>query len=324
MNVNYKVSVIVPFYNTPSVYWIQCLDSLLHQTYNDIEIIVVDDGSKQEYAKELDATLNRDSRLKIFHKSNGGVSSARNYALQKSTGDLLCFVDSDDWVEPDFVETLVNALNLSKKHLAACNWIAETGSSSHPNLAQKSLELYTQTESYKALINSTEIQGFLCNKIFVKNLITQVFDESLCYCEDFVFNAHYLSTIDGMVFVGRQLYHYRQTGGNATSDFSFNNRIFTLICAYQEVENIYSKYASEYVYLVRRNVLKIALNLRARMKYNNVIDCEKKKVIDETIRGYANVLLSKISITEKINILLTWFFPVTMFQLKNKMLKRKI
>ena len=195
---------------------------------------------------------------------------------------------------------------------------------SNPDIAQKNVEQYTRDESYNALINSTGIQGFMCNKIFFKNLVTREFDESLDYCEDFVFNAHYLSTIDGMAFVNRQLYHYRQTGGNATGDFSFNNRIFTLIRAYSTVEEIYNKHAPKYLYIVRRNVLKIALNLRARMKYNKVTDDEKKKVIDKTIRAYSDVIFSRISVADKINILLTWFFPVTMFRLKNKILKRKI
>lgn len=321
---NSLVSIIIPFYNTPLDYWFQCLDSLCQQTYNNIEIIVVDDGSKAEFAKKLDATSIRDSRLKIYHKPNGGVSEARNYALERCTGNFLCFVDSDDWVEPDFVETLVNTLQQSGKHLAACNWIAETGNPTHPDKACSNLATLSQVEAYKALICSTEILGFLWNKIFEKNLVTQGLDESLCYCEDFVFNAHYLSAIDGMAFVDRQLYHYRQTGGNATGDFSFNNRIFTLISAYQKAEAIYNKYASEYQYLVRRNVLKTALNLRARMKYNNVTDKEKKIVINQTIREYKNVFLSNISIADKINILLTWLFPVIMFRLKNKILKRKI
>lgn len=321
---NSLVSIIIPFYNTPLDYWFQCLDSLCRQTYNNIEIIVVDDGSKAEFAKKLDATSIRDSRLKIYHKPNGGVSEARNYALERCTGKFLCFVDSDDWVEPDFVETLVNTLQQSGKHLAACNWIAETGNPAHPDKACSNFATLSQVEAYKALICSTEIQGFLCNKIFEKNLVTQGLDESLCYCEDFVFNAFYLSAIDGMAFVDRQLYHYRQTGGNATGDFSFNNRIFTLISAYQKAEAIYNKHASEYQYLVRRNVLKTALNLRARMKYNNVTDKEKKIVINQTIREYKNVFLSNISIVDKINILFTWLFPVIMFRLKNKILKRKI
>lgn len=318
------VSIIVPYYNTPIDYWQKCLDSLKSQTYVDIEIVVVDDGSKKEFAEALDLTRVQDSRLVVYHKPNGGVSSARNYAIDKCIGDLLCFVDSDDWVEPDFIQTLVDSLNSTGKRMGACNWIAETGILVIPNLTPTTPQILSQKEAYKALICSTGIMGFLCNKIFEKNLVTQRLDENLYYCEDLVFNSHYLKNVDGITFVDRQLYHYRQTGGNATSDFSFNHKIFTLIKAYQSAESIYHVQVPEMCYILRKNILKIALNFRARIKYNKIKEPETVKVINQTIRDYKDVLYSKVSIFEKINIILTWIFPVTMFKLKNKMLNRKI
>lgn len=324
MNKSQLASIIVPYYNTPFDYWKQCLDSLRHQTYTNIEIIVVDDGSKPEYSKALDDTSALDSRLHIYHKPNEGVSSARNYAIEHCTGELLCFVDSDDWVEPDFVETLVNGLRQSDKHIAAVNWIAETGEEKQPILNSVVPEILSKDEAYRALICSTEIQGFLCNKIFEKNLVPHGLDETLCYCEDFVFCSHYLTVTDGMSFINRQLYHYRQTGGNATSDFSFNPRIFTLLFAYKQAESVYQEQAPLYAHLVRCNVLKIALNLRARMYYNKVNDPECMQIISSTIHDYSNVLSSHISISEKLNILLTWAFPVLLFKIKSFLLGRKI
>ena len=90
------VSIIVPFYNTPKAYIIQCLKSLSCQTYPQIEILIIDDGSNAENAKILDELIKSDSRIKVFHKPNGGVSSARNYGLNQSIGNYICFVDSDD------------------------------------------------------------------------------------------------------------------------------------------------------------------------------------------------------------------------------------
>ena len=320
------ISIIIPFYNTPKRYIEKCLDSLCSQTYSKIEILIVDDGSTIEYANMLDE-IKKDLRIKVFHKSNGGVSSARNYALKKAGGDYICFVDSDDWVEPEFVQTLVDSLERNESQLAVCNWIAEFAERKTViDKKQGKMENYNQDEAYHVILCSTEIQGFLWNKIFKKNLITQFLNENYHYCEDLVFVLHYLKNVNRMSYSSLQLYHYRQMESNATSNFAYNKKIITLLSAYQEVESIYKELKLKELPLVKKNILKIALNLKARYKLSKAKDIEflkkNKKVIDKYLSE--NIFSTNISIAEKINIILTWMMPVFMFRIKCKLLKRSI
>ena len=96
------VSIIVPVYNTPIEYLKKCIESLVSQTYRDIEILLIDDGSQKQVADFVSELPYQDGRIFVFHKENGGVSSARNLGLQKARGKYISFVDSDDWVESDF------------------------------------------------------------------------------------------------------------------------------------------------------------------------------------------------------------------------------
>ena len=321
------VSIIVPFYNTPKAYIIQCLKSLSSQTYQQIEILIIDDGSTMENAQMLDELIKFDSRIRVFHKSNGGVSSARNYGLNQSVGNYICFVDSDDWVEPEFVEVLISAIKRNTSQLAACNWIAEY--EGHKTEVKKRINdeiCYDREGAYHSIIRSTRISGFLCNKIFEKNLVTQMLNENYHYCEDLVFVAHYLENINKMSYCNSQLYHYRQGSDNATSDMTYNNRILSLLPAYQEVEQIYSSQQLKDLPWVRKNVLKIALNLRARYKLNKIKNEKILNQIERVIKLHmADILTSsKIPFSEKVNVVMTWIIPVFMFRIKCKLLKRSI
>ncbi len=105
------ISIIIPVYNIQKEYLTRCIDSVLNQTYRDIEVILVDDGSTDGSAAVLDEYAEKDSRVKALHKKNGGSSSARNFGILNSRGDYLGFVDSDDYIEPDMYESLLNAIN---------------------------------------------------------------------------------------------------------------------------------------------------------------------------------------------------------------------
>lgn len=108
MEQNVKISVIVPVYNVEA-YLPRCIDSILAQTYRNLEIILVDDGTKDNCDKICDKYAAQDSRVRVIHKPNGGLSSARNAGIDVATGEYLAFVDSDDWIEPDTYEHLLSA-----------------------------------------------------------------------------------------------------------------------------------------------------------------------------------------------------------------------
>lgn len=105
-----KVSVIVPVYNVEK-YLHRCIDSILTQTFTDFEVLLINDGSKDRSGEICDEYAKKDSRVKVFHKENGGVSSARNVGLDNARGDLICFCDSDDFVTKDWLALFVKNID---------------------------------------------------------------------------------------------------------------------------------------------------------------------------------------------------------------------
>ena len=109
MNQDRKISVIVPVYNVEA-YLPRCVESIMAQTYQNLEIFLVDDGTKDNCGAICDAYARQDNRVRVIHKENGGLSSARNAGIDASTGEYLSFVDSDDWIEPDMYEKMMGLM----------------------------------------------------------------------------------------------------------------------------------------------------------------------------------------------------------------------
>ena len=123
MNSQPKISVIVPVYKVEN-FLDRCVESIVGQTYENLEIILVDDGSPDNCPAMCDGWAEKDSRIRVIHKENGGVSSARNAALDIATGDYIGFVDSDDWIEPEMYSSLIQQISESGKHIALCSSFA--------------------------------------------------------------------------------------------------------------------------------------------------------------------------------------------------------
>jgi glycosyltransferase involved in cell wall biosynthesis len=113
------ISVIVPVYGVEK-YIAKCLESIIHQTYHNLEVILVDDGTKDNSGEICEKYAQKDSRIKVYHKTNGGLSDARNYGIERSTGEYLTFIDSDDYIDPDYVEFLYRMIEKGYK-LALCS-----------------------------------------------------------------------------------------------------------------------------------------------------------------------------------------------------------
>lgn len=323
------VSIIVPVYNTKKEYLEKCILSLLSQTYKNIEIIVIDDGSEVECAKYCDDLKCKYMNIIVIHKKNGGVSSARNYGINIANGDYISFVDSDDWVENNFIEILVYEIENKNADMTIVNMMIENNGNNSINDIENNIlniQCINKNELLIKMLHSKSVGGFLCNKLFKRELIKEKLNEKLYYSEDFVFCAMYVENIDKAIYINQRLYHYRQGSSNATADFSYNNRIFSLLESYRILEKIYSRNIPKEIKYVKLNRLKIALNLRARYKYNKIKNNTQKKIILNIIWNYMSIVLSykEIDITEKMNILLTFIFPTIMFRVKNLILKRKI
>lgn len=132
----YKVSIIVPVYNTEK-YLKKCVDSLTGQTYKKLEILLVDDGSKDRSGELCDELAGTDERIRTIHKENGGLISAWKCGVKESTGEYLCFVDSDDWIDSAMVEEMAACLSGSPREIVACDYVIEREDGSSQYVWQK-------------------------------------------------------------------------------------------------------------------------------------------------------------------------------------------
>lgn len=190
-----KVSVIVPVYNVEK-YLKRCLDSLINQTLSDIDIICINDGSKDSSLQILEQYAQKDSRIVIYSQENSGLSVARNTGLEHASGEYIGFVDSDDWVDLDFYEKLYNSAKNNNADIAVADFIRE-----HPNKKPKRLKLkeekiYTTPED-KFMICKVHREGCVWNKIyrteFIKSINLKFVPKMYYEGRDFTIRSLYFS-----------------------------------------------------------------------------------------------------------------------------------
>lgn len=279
---NNLVSVIVPVYNSEK-YIKRCIESLICQNYKDIEIILVDDGSIDRSGEICDEYSKKDSRVITIHKKNGGVSSARNVGLKSAKGDFITFCDSDDWVEKDIYEILVNAINESHSEIACCKYITE-----NLNLSNKHLEakLIDRETAVKLVINNNEYGGYLWNKMFSRNVIYDkgliLFNEDIHILEDQLFVIKAISNCKKVSIIDSRLYHYEQNEGSALNSRMSEKSISQIMAReliYLELKC--QKMSNEVLYLAWSELIKICGLILKKVLFNNIVK-DKQKYIKQT------------------------------------------
>ena len=213
---NPKVSITVPIYNTEK-YLKRCLDSILKQTYRNIEIILVDDGSSDSSSKIIDDYTHKDSRIKAIHQKNAGQSAARNTGIKKATGEFISFVDSDDEIKPIFIETLLSLYKDKKTSIAVCGHeYRRVKEASSKNLYQSPLKPRRKRETQKAYILkllAKDGRMYSCNnKLFQASVIQKnnlLFNTKINFSEDTNFVLDYLKYAKGEIaYTPKPLYIY--------------------------------------------------------------------------------------------------------------------
>lgn len=215
VNENYPlISVIVPVYKV-ELYLDRCVQSIVNQTYRNLEIILVDDGSPDNCPQMCDVWAERDSRIKVIHKVNGGVSSARNIGLDISKGKYICFVDSDDWVLPSFVEHMLISAEHWNVPIAICRMrIVDTegGGSDDDNdvLCREINNKMAMTD----LIEGGVVKGGACDKLYRRDILEGVRFPLGRRHEDEFFTHRVVIKAERLVFVDTELYCYLQQNGS--------------------------------------------------------------------------------------------------------------
>ena len=225
------ISIIVPIYNTEK-YLSKCLDSIIAQTYTNWEAILVDDGSPDNCGKICDEYATKDKRFKVIHQKNGGVSVARNCGIENANGEWIVFVDSDDFVTPDYVDSLFKTTNNGEVPfgMTGMTKISKTG---EPVQKNDTTTIYTldRNECIELLFDySNGYWGYICGKIYNKNLLNKHnirFREGIYFNEDRLFCFEYLSILNEneKIVIDTQAYYYYVIHENAVTsqDISYKN-----------------------------------------------------------------------------------------------------
>jgi len=206
------VSIVVPVYNTEK--WLLiCINSILNQTYKDFELILINDGSQDSSGDICNNIAVEDNRVKVFHVENGGVSKARNLGVKNSTGKYICFIDSDDWVSSDFLETLI-----SKQNTYNVDWVISGYVSKYEKTNTERVYRIDESVSFSnlgAVFIELDLKGIFftnCGKLYLRDIIIGnniEFSQSYTMGEDFIFNQEYLFKVNSIAVVDCQNYFYR-------------------------------------------------------------------------------------------------------------------
>lgn len=206
-----KVSILSPCYNVEK-YISQCLDSIIQQTYKNLQIILVDDGSTDNTLAILNQYASLDSRIEVHHQENKGVATARNELLSKVKGDYVLFVDSDDWIELDMVEFLIAKVTEENAEMAVCGNVVNNGI---PKKNYKE-ETWGKEKVIEEFLRHTNFNGSLWNKLFNVKLLKNnpTFNPEISYGEDALFTWQIIQDVEKIIVTDKQLYHYRMNEGS--------------------------------------------------------------------------------------------------------------
>lgn len=326
---DFLVTIVVPVYNVEK-YLSKCIDSIIHQTYKKIEIILVDDGSTDSSGKICDDYKKADNRIKVIHKKNAGVSSARNIGIDEANGEFICFVDSDDYLSNNYVEYM---LGLNKKTNA------DFCLSKRCYSTQKDLELTDKTDNVKVL-NSIEATELLLsqeifigcwNKIYKLDLLRNNnirFCESLYYGEGLKFIVNTAQVADKIGVGTERVYYYRINNmHSATKKFNLEkykngekslNMIKSELIKYDN--SVEHQLNTHYCFFYFNALFDIIKN-KKKSEFSKEYDVYRNK-----FKQYAYIVLKyqELKPKQKIKIRLMLRFPNLLVKIVSYIQKRKV
>lgn len=218
-----KVSVVVPVYNVEK-YLRQCLDSIVNQTLKEIEIICINDGSKDSSLEILKEFAQKDLRIRIVDKENEGISAARNQGMELANGEYISFIDSDDWINETYLEALYTAAKKYDSDIACSSIIRVTGKRRRNKLIYKQEE-FTKDRDKKNELTNAPIYSYVWNKIYKRETLLNSevkFPIGRVY-EDVIWCLKAIYYLDGVVTVPTAVYYYRKNPTSIMSSKSAQN-----------------------------------------------------------------------------------------------------
>ena len=274
------ISVIVPVYKVEDCLD-KCVRSIAQQTYSNLEIILVDDGSPDRCGAMCEAWAEKDSRIRVVHKENGGLSDARNAGLQVATGSLISFIDSDDWIEPDFLEALLSAMEHQDAQIAECavDLVDEAGNVLRLRDAAK-VPVVEKIEGLRRMIQEEGVFQTVWNKLYRRQVLEGIlFEKGKCHEDDF-WTYQVFDRMDRLAIVQRPMYHYLQRSGSIMGVGYSLKRLDGLEARYRRMEYL-SKYDELQTLMQRDLMLNYLWNLQCALR--GLKDPERKTAVQRIL-----------------------------------------
>mgnify|MGYP002511005302 CR=1 FL=1 len=292
-----KISVIVPVYNVER-YLGQCVDSILRQTYRNLEIILVDDGSPDNSPEICDKYEKKDNRIKVLHKKNGGLASARNAGMDIATGKYIGFVDSDDMIAEDMYEVLYKNIIRSNAEIAVCY---KTDILENIQIGEGIVEELNKTQALKKMVLGIEFGSHACDKLFKKKVLVSGvrFPEGKTY-EDLYTIYQWINNSNRIILCKSNKYYYRPNLESITSA-AFSKSNMNLIYGLENLGDFFKKNYGALVKYQKMALAKSSSALLRKMITSNSYDVQYISYLIKIIRKNIWVFLfSPYKITSKL------------------------
>lgn len=315
------ISVIVPVYKAED-YLEECVRSICDQTYRKLEILLVDDGSPDHCGKICDALALQDDRIRVFHKENGGQSSARNLGLAHITGDYVTFADSDDWIEAGYYEKMMDLIRESGAQIAACGMRCDfpdghfdvVNPTYTPNAPA---EFFSKSDALREVTYAEKITNSPCDKIFSAKIFRDIrFPEQRAY-EDFAIMVSLLERSELVAYYGYPYYHYRMTDESVTRG-SFSQKHFLESDISRERVSHYAAHYPALVSFAQAKHIALSLNIYVRSAGAPQFAGERKTLKNELYRSFSFAAFSRMRRNTKIKYLMFLACPPLFSYLMNK------
>lgn len=316
------ISIIIPAYNVET--WIEkCIDTVRSQTYRNLEIIIIDDGSKDGTGSLCEGLADQDERITLLHQENKGVSEARNQGIKHSNGEYVCFVDADDYISADYVKMLYNSILETDAQMSVCGYVEENEKRMERRVLKGNSGVQKSEAILESLFFHDEIGHSLWNKMLDNRLIKE---ESLLFAPDFLvgedmlFLIQYLKRIERVAIIDGIGYHYLLREQSAMQkkywDNSYYKNRVSWLNALNAVESVLKdgsvcciKTFYRYKLLVYYRILCESHSLGGENEDQNRNDLEKKLSIYVRKYGVRAALSGSIPFTTAVGILLCCISP---------------
>lgn len=302
---NELVSIVIPAYNVEK-YIGKCIECVCRQSYENIEIIVVNDGSKDNTQLECEKVATTDSRIKIITQENSGGSAARNRGMKEAKGKYLCFVDADDVINEDFVKTLLDNYVKNQADLSICGF-EEKKETEVINSTSGELQIMSQTEAMEKLLREDYFKGYVWNKLFDMKIIKDnnlEFDSSIKIWEDVLFVFEYLVFCKTIVYDPKPMYSYmyiQNSISHSDNHLVGIEKAYTAIKAKVRIENLMPQGAEEVKKQLSVRYVQSSLAVIRNIGYSKSDEYKDYyKECIQLIKKNKRVAYSKLSVKDKI------------------------